>query len=96
MSAQPPHLPFEQSDVTADSLLLERQLLRRGVGALRADRHNCADCGRTPLVGELVHVYERGELVCELCRPLRRSTPVSSEGVRHSEFGHTVRVRRAA
>jgi hypothetical protein len=81
---------------TVDAARLERQLLRRGVGALAADRDRCADCGRSPLVGERVHLYDRGELVCELCRPLRRTEPVSSELVRHSEFGHTVRVRRAA
>ena len=34
---------------------LERLLLRRGVGALEADRNRCADCGRTPLTGEQVH-----------------------------------------
>jgi len=43
----------------------ERSLLRRGVGALAADRHRCADCGRTPLVGERVHLYERERgIVC--------------------------------
>lgn len=79
-----------------DSQLLERQLLRRGVGALHDDRHRCADCGRTPLVGERVHLYDSGAVVCELCRPLRRQTPVSTEIVRHSELGHAVRIRRAA
>ncbi|GAC1486891.1 MAG: hypothetical protein NVS1B9_06130 [Solirubrobacteraceae bacterium] len=74
---------------------LERLLLRRSVGALSADRHACADCHRTPLVGERVHLYDRGDLVCELCRPLRRKEPVSSELVRHSEFARTVRIRRA-
>lgn len=75
---------------------LERELLRKGVGALAADRCSCADCGRTPLVGEHVHVYERGIVVCELCRLLRRAAPQRSELVRHSEHGHTVRLRRAA
>jgi hypothetical protein len=73
---------------------LERFLLRRGVGALEADRHRCADCGRTPLTGEHVHLYDgrkRG-IVCELCRPLRREHPVASEIVRHCEHGHTVRL----
>ena len=37
---------------------LERHLLRRGVGALEADRDRCADCGRTPLTGEHVHLYD--------------------------------------
>ena len=35
---------------------LERLLLRHGVGALEADRHRCADCGRSPLIGEHVHL----------------------------------------
>jgi hypothetical protein len=85
----------------------ERHLLRRGVGALEADRDRCADCGRTPLVGEHVHLYASvGEhvrlyasvhgIVCELCSPLRREHPVATELVRHSEHGHTVRLRRAA
>ncbi len=49
---------------------LERILLRRGLGALTADRTSCADCGRTPLTGEHVHLYGgRSErIVCELCR----------------------------
>jgi hypothetical protein len=75
---------------------LERLLLRRGVGALTADRHRCADCGRTPLVGERIHLYAGDEVVCALCRPLRSEEPVSSDCVRHFERGHTVRIRRAA
>jgi hypothetical protein len=71
----------------------ERVLLRRGVGVLTADRNRCADCGRTPLVGERVHLYEHlGAVVCELCRPLRREHPVATETVRHSEHGHSVRL----
>jgi hypothetical protein len=73
---------------------LERFLLRRGVGALEANRDRCTDCGRTPLTGEHVHLYDgrRGGLVCELCRTLRRQAPVASEIVRHCEHGHTVRL----
>jgi hypothetical protein len=76
---------------------LERHLLRRGVGVLEADRDRCADCGRTPLVGECVHLYAsvRG-IVCELCSVLRRESAAASELVRHCEHGHTVRLRRAA
>lgn len=72
----------------------ERLLLRRGVGALEADRNRCADCGRSPLIGEHVHLYDgrAGGLVCELCRPLRREAPVAREIVRHSEHGHAVRL----
>jgi recombinational DNA repair protein (RecF pathway) len=71
----------------------ERVLLRRGVGVLTADRNRCADCGRTPLVGERVHLYEhRGAVVCELCRPRRREDPAATETVRHFERGHGVRL----
>jgi hypothetical protein len=77
---------------------LERHLLRRGVGELEADRDRCADCGRTPLTGEHVHLYEAhgGEIVCELCRTLRRQAPIASEIVRHTEHGQTVRLTARA
>jgi hypothetical protein len=80
---------------------LERVLLRRGVGALEADRHCCTDCGRTPLTGEHVHLYgtppaRAAGIVCELCRSLRREAPVATEIVRHSEHGHTVRLTARA
>jgi hypothetical protein len=76
---------------------LERELLRKGVGAREAGRHHCSDCGRTPLVGEHVHIYARGAVVCELCRPRRRAAPERSQVVHHSERGQTVRLRvRAA
>jgi hypothetical protein len=75
----------------------ERSLLRRGVGLLVADRPQCADCGRTPLVGERVHLYECGKgIVCELCRPLHSDHPAASELVRHFERGHTVRLAARA
>jgi hypothetical protein len=75
----------------------ERFLLRRGVGALESDRDRCADCGRTPLVGEHVHLHAHVQgIVCELCSPLRRKHPVATELVRHSEHGQTVRLCRAA
>jgi hypothetical protein len=77
---------------------LERVLLRRGVGALEADRSRCVDCGRTPLTGEQVHLYEgrKGGVVCELCRLLRPEAPVATELVRHCEHGHTVRLTARA
>jgi hypothetical protein len=81
----------------ADVEQLERFLLQRGVGSLTADRHRCNDCERTPLVGERIHVYERQKgIVCELCSQLRRSVPLASETVRHSELGHTVRLTARA
>ncbi len=77
---------------------LEMHLLRRGLGALEADRSCCADCGRTPLTGELVHAYSgrRTVIVCELCRPRRREAPSASEVVRHCEHGHAVRLTARA
>lgn len=72
---------------------LERELLRKGVGAREAGRRHCSDCGRTPLVGERVHVYARGAVVCELCRPRRRAAPERSHVVPHTEQGQTVRLR---
>ncbi|HEV2753689.1 MAG TPA: hypothetical protein VGV36_07625 [Solirubrobacteraceae bacterium] len=79
--------PYDEAD-------LERELLRKGVGALAAGRHPCADCGRTPLVGERVHRYAGAKVICELCRLLRAEPPEASTTVRHCEHGLTVRVRR--
>jgi len=72
---------------------LERLLLRRGVVELEAGRCRCSDCGRTPLVGEHVHRYGRGVVVCELCRALRPDAPHRTDRVRHAEGGQTVRVK---
>ena len=80
--------------VTIDEQDLEHALLRKSVGSLTDTRHRCADCGRTPLTGEMLHRYGGGVVVCELCRPLRRGEPDASELVRSSEFGLTVRVHR--
>ncbi|MCW3004258.1 MAG: hypothetical protein JWQ20_3556 [Conexibacter sp.] len=70
---------------------LELALLRKSVGALAAGRQACADCGRTPLVGERMYRFGRASSVCALCTPLRRTEPDAVELVRHSERGHTVR-----
>lgn len=77
---------------------LELMLLRRGVWAREADRSCCADCGRTPLTGEEVHVFEgrRRRIVCELCRAERRDAPIASEVVRHACHGQTVRLTARA
>jgi hypothetical protein len=83
--------------VPSDVEQLERSLLRHGVGVLASDRNRCTDCGRTPLVGEQVHVYEhRAGVVCELCRHLRHEQPAASETVRHTERGHAVRLMARA
>ncbi len=76
----------------------ERVLLRRSVGVLTSGRNRCADCGRTPLVGERVHLYEEhgGCVVCELCQSLRRDHPAATETVRHSPHGNGVRLMARA
>lgn len=75
---------------------LERELLRKSVSLMDAGRHRCRDCGRTPLIGEQVHVYGRGVVVCELCRVLRSEAPQRTEPVRGEGRGATVRVLRSA
>lgn len=82
--------------VTIDESDLERELLRKAAGTLRDTATRCRDCGRTPLTGELIHVYRRGHRVCELCRSLRREAPERSELVRGGASGATVRVRATA
>ena len=76
--------------------LLELHLLRKGLGALARARHTCADCGRTPLPGERVHLYGEDTLVCALCRTSRREEPARTELVRDTEHDRTVRRLPAA
>jgi hypothetical protein len=89
------------ADIQKDIEQLERSLFMRGLGALTADRTRCSDCGRTPLIGEQVHLYEgdsagSSEVVCELCRQLRREPSLASETVHHGEHGQTVRLTARA
>jgi len=76
---------------TLDEPDLEIALLRKSVGELTADRHLCADCGRTPLVGERMYRFSGHGTVCALCRRDHRAEPDASVLVRHSERGFTVR-----
>ena len=78
---------------------LEKALLRRSVGEHEIQRHRCIDCHRTPLTGEVVHVYDTAlghGLVCELCRPLRRQAPARSELMHAPEHERSVRLMRRA
>ena len=43
-------------------------MVRRSLGAMAGDRAHCAECGRTPLPGELLYVLESDSAVCALCR----------------------------
>jgi hypothetical protein len=70
---------------------LERELMMRGLD----------DCGRTPLTGEQVHLYEDRpgrppKVVCELCSQLRREQPVGRETIHSACHGQTVRVTARA
>jgi hypothetical protein len=94
-----PALSLRRTAPESGAQPLERVLLRRSVGELEAHRHRCAHCQRTPLTGEIVHVYAvaAGErLVCELCRPLRREAPARSELMHAPEHVRSVRVTRRA
>jgi hypothetical protein len=78
---------------------LEKALLKRSMGEHETRRHRCVHCHRTPLTGEMVHVYgtAAGErLVCELCLPLRREPPVRSELMHAPEHERSVRIARRA
>ena len=54
---------------------LERELLRKGVGARAAAGVRCSDCGRTPLEGERVHVFDDDATVCDLSWYVFDGTP---------------------
>jgi hypothetical protein len=78
---------------------LEKALLRRSLGEHESQRHRCVHCLRTPLTGELVHVYATtagDRLVCDLCRPVRRERPVRSELMLAPDHERAVRVTRRA
>lgn len=74
---------------------LESALLRRSVAEQAAHRDRCHHCHRTPLVGERVYAFGAA-MVCELCRPLRRSAPDTSRLMHSPEHERAVKVRRAA
>jgi hypothetical protein len=78
---------------------LQKLLLRRSVGDQQAHRHRCVHCRRTPLTGEVVHLYAAaaGErMVCELCRPLRREAPARSQLMHAPEHDRSVRLTSRA
>ena len=91
MGPRPPFNPFEIA-------LLERALLRRGVDERSAECDRCADCNRTPLIGERLYMYDGGVVRCELCRALSKQRPTRSYLIHGPEFGHTMKIvdRRSA
>jgi hypothetical protein len=60
----------------------------------------CVHCHRTPLVGEVVHVYLASSgadrMVCALCRSRHREPPARSEIVHSSEHHRAVKARTRA
>ena len=85
-----PALPHHRPRIRVPT---EISLLGKGRDDTAADRSRCSHCGRTPLVGEHVHVY--GErLVCQLCRHLRREPPGETVVVHSSEHRRAVKAAR--
>lgn len=74
---------------------LELALLRRGMVQRAAVAERCERCGRTPLIGERVYVYDDDAIRCELCRLAERRTPLASHVIHGPAFGHTMRGRAA-
>jgi hypothetical protein len=88
--------PFRTSFAVAPR---ELTFLRANAGAVDPGRVHCMHCGRTPLVGEVIHVYEAtgGERhVCELCRARHREAPARSELMHSSEHHRAVKARTRA
>jgi hypothetical protein len=75
--------------------LMEISLLQQSLVALAARRHGCVHCHRTPLIGEVVHLYG-DRLVCALCRARHREPPARSELVRSPEHQRAVKSRPRA
>lgn len=63
-------------------------ILRRSLGALGTNRSSCSSCRRTPVAGELMHVFESDRVLCSLCLahlPEEERAPLRSERVHVSE-----------
>jgi hypothetical protein len=86
------------TDIEREINDLELALLRRGVDERAAGHESCSGCARCPLIGERVYVYDRGRVLCELCRDREPGYPSESRLVHTPAFGHTLRIldQRAA
>lgn len=78
----------------------EISLLGTAMGAPAAGGPRCVHCRRTPLVGEVVHVYlvagGADRTVCALCRSRHREPPARSEIVHSPEHLRAVKARTRA
>ena len=84
---EPPQSPDPKDLQHHHSPELELALLRRGVRRMSASRWACSRCGRSPLVGERLHVFAPHgdeESICDLCM---KKAPDGS-------FGDPVRLER--
>ena len=64
----------------AGSTDLEIQLLRKSVGALQANHQRCVGCGRTPLTGERLYVYDNGRARTRTWSPVSPRTSSDPSG----------------
>jgi hypothetical protein len=77
----------------------ELTFLRTRAGLADPQRPVCVHCGRTPLIGEVVHVYASARQerhVCALCRDRHDEPPARSEIVHSSEHHRAVKARTRA
>ena len=77
-----------------DSILMQTRL-----GAVPQDGPRCSSCGRSPLVGERMHVFDSGTTACSLCAPrlvASEGEPVADELVRSTARRLAVVQQRAA
>jgi hypothetical protein len=77
---------------------LASRLLKKSLGAMAGERSCCSRCRRSPLTGELMHVFERDETLCTLCLaklPDTEREPLRSERVHAAERKLTVMPRAA-
>jgi hypothetical protein len=75
---------------------LASKILRRSLATTAHRGAECSRCGRTPLVGELMHVLESERMVCQLC--VKRLRARDGEPVRQERIhaGRPLAVARAA
>jgi hypothetical protein len=63
-------------------------ILRHSLRALGHDRSSCSRCHRTPVPGEVMHVFESDAALCSLCLaslPEAERSPVRCERVHVSD-----------
>jgi len=63
-------------------------ILRRSLGSLGHHAPTCSRCRRTPVAGELLHVFESDRALCSLCLkrlPEAERSPLRSERVHAAE-----------